>query len=670
MQRCNEADYRKKLDYLEEHLLNMGPFTESDCHELLAKIHHFKSAFKEKWLAANKTDNRFRMNNEKWLQSTFTIPKVLNISTGRPKKIFDELSERSKRRKTEQVRQSMETEELAYAAQMKLRAAGEPDAANILKDITNHPDCAKDYKKAYKTKQPEERDAPLSALEALTRFVEAGLSRKQYDIIRSGAPKTYPCYSLLQKVKKECYPGPNAYKITATCLEINLQDLLDHTSARLIQFLREVIDTLNENEINSLQLITKWGCDGSQQARYQQKFENIEDSDSNIFQSSLVPLQLFTGTDGGKKIIWQNPTPSSPRYCRPIRILFATESAELIQDEVKYIQNKIDNLKETRIEGEKIIIIKHKLCLTMVDGKVCNAVSNVSSTMRCYICGATSKMFNTLVDSEETNIDGMTLNFGLSILHARIRLFETLLHLSYKLPVKKWQLRCKEDKDVVETRKKEIQDLFRARMGLLVDIPKQGFGNTNNGNTSRRFFMDPELAANITGIDIDLIYRIKVILEVISSGFKIDLDKFSTYTRDTAKLYVQLYPWHPMSPTMHKILIHGKTVIQNALLPIGQLSEEAAEARNKHFRLYRLNYTRKFSREACNMDIINRLLLTSDPLITSLRPNPKKTGKQLLRETLEMLLPPDIVTEDEDSEVDLELLEDVEDEESWESSSD
>lgn len=44
-------------------------------------------------------------------------------------------------------------------------------------------------------------------------------------------------------------------------------------------------------------------------------------------------------------------------------------------------------------------------------------------------------------------------------------------------------------------------------------------------------------------------------------------------------------------------------IIQNALLPIGQLSEEAAEARNKHFRLYRENYARKFSRKECNVDI-------------------------------------------------------------------
>ena len=43
---------------------------------------------------------------------------------------------------------------------------------------------------------------------------------------------------------------------------------------------------------------------------------------------------------------------------------------------------------------------------------------------------------------------------------------------------------------------------------------------------------------------------------------------------------------------MHKVLRHGAQVIQEAILPIGQLSEEAAEARNKHFRDYRLHMPR------------------------------------------------------------------------------
>ncbi|CAH1102915.1 unnamed protein product [Psylliodes chrysocephalus] len=57
-----------------------------------------------------------------------------------------------------------------------------------------------------------------------------------------------------------------------------------------------------------------------------------------------------------------------------------------------------------------------------------------------------------------------------------------------------------------------------------------------------------------------------VILETISSGHRIDPEKYDKYALD-AHLYVQLYPWHPMTPTMHKILIHGAviTVFRHAI---------------------------------------------------------------------------------------------------------
>lgn len=115
-----------------------------------------------------------------------------------------------------------------------------------------------------------------------------------------------------------------------------------------------------------------------------------------------------------------------------------------------------------------------------------------------------------------------TLKFGLSILHARIRFLESLLHIAYKLSLKKWQVTLSEEKDIVKERKKSIQQQFKNEMGLIVDMPNSGFDNTNDGNTSRRFFMDPDLSARITGMDSRLIYRFKVILELISSRHKID----------------------------------------------------------------------------------------------------------------------------------------------------
>lgn len=167
-------------------------------------------------------------------------------------------------------------------------------------------------------------------------------------------------------------------------------------------------------------------------------------------------------------------------------------------------------------------------------------------------------------------------------------------------------------------------------MGLLVDVPKAGYGNSNDGNTSRRFFQNAECSSCITGINIDLINRFKVILEIISSGQEVDYQKFEDYAQDTAKLFVELYGWHPMSPTVHKILMHGAQVMAEAILPIGQLSEEATEARNKHIRKYRVDFARKFSRIECNRDVLNRLLLTSDPLISCNRPKIKEKSCHFL----------------------------------------
>lgn len=63
--------------------------------------------------------------------------------------------------------------------------------------------------------------------------------------------------------------------------------------------------------------------------------------------------------------------------------------------------------------------------------------------------------------------------------------------------------------------------------------------------------------------------------------------------------------------------MHGAAVITHALLSIGQLSEEATEARNKHFQEYRQNFSHKFTRIDCNTDVINKLLLSSDPYTSS-----------------------------------------------------
>lgn len=186
--------------------------------------------------------------------------------------------------------------------------------------------------------------------------------------------------------------------------------------------------------------------------------------------------------------------------------------------------------------------------------------------------------------------------------------------------------------------KKHVQVRFRNEIGLIIDKPTQGSGNTNDGNTARRFFTNPEVTADITGVNEILIRRFSVILYTMNCGKAINAEKFGKYCYETAEFYVDKYNWYYMPASVHKILLHGENIIKFALLPIGQLSEDAQEARNKDYKNYRYHHARKCSREATNQDIFNRLLFTSDPFISSLRHQIDKTALDLSEEVVKLLM--------------------------------
>lgn len=200
-------------------------------------------------------------------------------------------------------------------------------------------------------------------------------------------------------------------------------------------------------------------------------------------------------------------------------------------------------------------------------------------------------------------------------------------------------LRSDEHKEMLQTRKKIIQNKFKDELNLLIDIVKQGSGTTNDGNTARKFFEFPNKTAAITGLDEDLIKRFAVILQAITSGEQVDIIKFRDYARKTAEKYVLLYDWYYMSSTVHKLLIYGADIIEkNNIVPIGTLSEEASESRNKDFRRFREHHSRKRSRQDSNQDILNMLVVSSDPLLSAQRPKLDAKKKQsFFAETLDLI---------------------------------
>lgn len=59
-----------------------------------------------------------------------------------------------------------------------------------------------------------------------------------------------------------------------------------------------------------------------------------------------------------------------------------------------------------------------------------------------------------------------------------------------------------------------------------------------------------------------------------------------------------------MPVTVHKVLIRGADVMESLVLPIGQMSEDAQEAKHEELRAFREYHTRKISRRATNEDLL------------------------------------------------------------------
>jgi hypothetical protein len=199
-----------------------------------------------------------------------------------------------------------------------------------------------------------------------------------------------PSYYKIKAAKTRTYPLESAMCITETSAIVTLQALLDHTASRLLEVQGDVIQSLDESITNNITLHIKWGHDGSSAAEYKQKFSESDSSDANILCTSIIPIRMPSLDD--EIIIWNNPRPSSTRYCRPLRLQFAEETVESTLSEKTIVENQIANLKSfNTVLKDRNIEVHYQLYFTMIDGKVRNAITDTKSALKCYICKLTSK---------------------------------------------------------------------------------------------------------------------------------------------------------------------------------------------------------------------------------------------------------------------------------------
>ena len=419
---------------LDHYSVNRAAFSEGLYSTTCSQLKDFLYELKRRWGWSNRTVNVFLQKNKSWLDKDITFSvEISNVLTnksrenipstsaeclqdqeetseesrvGRPIKEWHDLSERSRKRKAQEMLSHTEPTELLYAASQGVYQKNK-DLKYVLKFAMMTPSRPAKIRKLIS--KPVDKPEAFTADDALSLFIDTDMTKQSYQKVRSAAKgkkaDIYPPYNKIREAKKQCYP--NNISVKEDFASVPLQNLLDHTALRIIQeqkeSITEVVENLPESQQLSCKLICKWGFDGaSGQSEYKQKFSSTDKTDESLFCTTLVPLQMVFED----RILWQNPVPSSTRFCRPLKLQFAKETSELSQAELKRVNNEIKQLQpmnvtldidyEMDIEKPRKdnVQVSYDLQLTMVDQKVINALTETKSTMRCYICGATPKMFN------------------------------------------------------------------------------------------------------------------------------------------------------------------------------------------------------------------------------------------------------------------------------------
>lgn len=601
---------------------------------------YFIPSFNKRWRTSCCNKNTFIQKNQAWLKATFSVSEGSTLSSqSRKVKNFEECSEKTKRRRVESLVKKVEMGNIDDALQ-NIETLNQKTISEIFdKGASSMLSANKsDIEDEKRGKSQHENSIPFTDDEALALFTDLNLTKHKYELLRKLLKKknvdVLPSYKAITKAKQQCYPSNSAIELNEKGATVKLQELLDHTTERIFK----IKDIVPPMDAKNLKMKVKYGCDGTSGINpYQHKSENSEIPKSSLFLMSMVPLQITT--EDGSTIIWKNQRPSSPNSCLPILFHYEQETKEKISTEVGNIKKEIKRLKPGRICLNGITYsVNYELICSMIDGKVCQVLTATSSSSNCTVCGAKPSETNHLevIWAKEENVD--SFQYGLQTLHAWIRFMECILHIAYRLPFKQWACRSNEHKQILEERKKHIQKEIRKHLGLIVDMVKQGSGSTNDGNTARKFFDNYKKVSEITGVDEKLIENLYIILQLLSCGKPINTELFDNLASDTAKLYVKRYSWYYMPASMHKILIHGAKVINYFVVPIGQLSEEAQEARNKDFKRCRENNTRKSSPTTINEDILHFLLVSGDPFLGSLRTMFPKQERHLLPRAKEILL--------------------------------
>ncbi|CAL4125291.1 unnamed protein product [Meganyctiphanes norvegica] len=597
------------------------------------------------------------------------------------------------------------TNELLCAADKSSLNDCSPEVRQVIKlaiEALKSPERAKEVVKC------QEDTIPYTNEEAVLLNVENNLPSPLYHELRITAKKKhadiYPTYREVSLSKFACYP--EGMQLSHNVSEVPLQNLLNHSAERILQLQKHELVKLKPNSKDRYKLIltVKWGYDGSSgSSEWRHQYvggEALKDTnETDLFCTSLVPLRLKCSTD----IVWENPTPSSVRFCRPLSLQYGKETPELAYEAQVRVERQIRELKPystcVRIgDGKKdpvhwrkklkvevaeeavgrfiddqkakaniacYVDIFFNVQQALIDPSIASPITGSNAALDCHLCASKPNPFdqaqlNAAALRPPRPVNPESFKYMLSPLHAWVSCFECLTHLSCFLPQDSWTAGADINMRVSQ-RKADIQRGFRKQLGLIIDKPRSGCAvSVNDANTAIKAFHSEAAFARICGLDQGLIHRFKVILTTLSCDYEIDYEEFGQYCQTTAELFNALYHWFHVPLAVHKILHHGESMASEVILPIGMMSEEAQKARNKGYQSVFLKQANK-KQELSLTDVMKHLMITGDPSLSSKSIDMRKSRENwkllgdvitLLKDSKSLLIKAEKVYDDLDEGVD------------------
>ena len=410
------------------------------------------------------------------------------------------------------------------------------------------------------------------------------------------------------------------YQESEGVIRVKVGDMLETTLTRMLGNPEtNIVNRLVSEGSNEISIQMKWGADGQSS---QENYRNATVDDSSIYSVCLGLLKIKSTKSG--EILYADPHPNSPFSCRQVVLGFMKETRERIIQEYELIEEQLQNLQDFTLEvgGRQIMVNveRSEFFSTMWDGKSTNVLSShlsnkVIATSSCHVCFAKQGDFSS---NSSRPVDPIILALGCSVLHCRIRAMEYLFNMACR---KKVGHKTTEKSPEFKAQKEKLRKAFKEHPELKLDLfkVKKGAGNSNDGNSSKKFFDKAEITAKILGIEVEILTKFQFLLNELNCTdrrpdpifFQQEADQLHTIL--TSEPYNQVM----LTQTVHRILCHGSQFIEalpEDVFP-GQVSESSIEARNKYNRRYRLynSFAGDFSKGL--KGIFHRMMLTSDPVV-------------------------------------------------------